>query len=350
LQREGGTAREALGGSCCLRHELGHVENDAMLLSRSGNFGPARHWNCPTVPPTLHGGMIAMLQLAGHFANAPKAVDHLAMGFHVPLVRSERTYVNDENVQPSRDTARMAERTVGEKLIDIRRRSGMTMDELAREMGYAGRSSVQRFFMPHLESIDFTDAMKLADVLDGRGHPKITRQEIVALSGVSMLFEAKPNDNPAPKYMELQRDVPVYGTALGTFRSKDDGPEIEQAFIDYSDTMDFFTRPPGYPARTGLYGIFIAGSSMEPRWEAGDPAYVDPKRPPLIGDDVIVYLVRPTDESEEPEAVLIKRLTRRSGSFIELEQFNPPLKFQVDTKRIKAVHRVIPRRELLAFH
>jgi len=39
--------------------------------------------------------------------------------------------------------------------------------------------------------------------------------------------------------------------------------------------------------------------------------------------------------------VLLKRLIRRSGSYIELEQFNPPAKFRVDAARVKAVHRVM---------
>ena len=88
---------------------------------------------------------------------------------------------------------------------------------------------------------------------------------------------------------------------------------------------------------------------MEPRFDDGDPAYADPKRPPAIGDDVIVYLVRPIGDadswSEELDAVLVKRLVKKSASFIELKQYNPELTFRVETRRIKAIHRVLSRRD-----
>lgn len=213
-------------------------------------------------------------------------------------------------------------------------------------MGFeGGRSSVQRFFEPHKDSLSIDDAIRLAEVFFGRGTPPIASEEIMVLAGKR--FEVALNNELPPQYMNLPKDVPVYGTAMGTYRTSD-GPEIEQAFIDYSETIDHFERPPGYLKRTGIYGFYIVGESMEPRWDSGDPAYADPKRPPQIGDDVVVYLVRPNGQGdEEPEAVLIKRLVRQSGSFLELQQFNPPLTFKVDRRRIKMCHRVIPRKELL---
>jgi phage repressor protein C with HTH and peptisase S24 domain len=223
------------------------------------------------------------------------------------------------------------------------------MEQVAKRMGLSGRSSVQRLFNGEVETLNPLDALRLADVFEDTGSPPIRREEVTSLSQVS-LAEVRPNDTPLANYMQLSRDVPVYGTAMGTYRTGGEGQEVEQAFLDPSDIIDHFTRPPGYANRTGLYGLYVVGPSMEPRWESGDPLYVDPKRPPAIGDDVVVYLMQTAGEEHELEAVLLKRLARRSGSFVELEQFNPALTFRVETRRIKAIHRVIPRRELLAFH
>jgi hypothetical protein len=192
-------------------------------------------------------------------------------------------------------------------------------------------------------SID--DAVKLADVFEGKGAPPITRDEILGLVGKKGLFEASPNTALAPRYMDLPRDVPVYGTAMGTYRDVENVPEIEQAYIDPSETIDWFHRIPRYAERTGIYGLYVTGTSMEPRLDDGDPLYVDPKRAPQIGDDVVVYLVKPLSDDREPEAVLIKRLVKRSSSYVELQQYNPELSFRIETRRISAMHRVIPRRE-----
>lgn len=244
----------------------------------------------------------------------------------------------------------MAEKTVGDRLIELRARSGLSMDKVAEGMGLSGRSSVQRLFASHLESLEVKDALRLAEVFDGKGDPPIKRDEVLALAGIDRLFEVRPNDTPAPRYYDLPRDVPVFGTAIGTYKIGGEQPEIEQTFLDYSDEIERLARPPGYANRKGLYGLYVAGTSMEPRWDAGDPLYVDPKRPPQIGDDVVVYLVRPLAEDREIEAVLLKRLVRQSATFVELQQYNPELTFRIERRRIKSVHRVIPKRELLAFN
>ncbi len=294
--------------------------------------------------------MTTVIEFPRHLSDAAKACDNFSVDFHNGDVRRERTKVNAENVPGCEYYESMKTDTVGQRLLALKQRSGLTLDQIAKGMGLKGRSSVQRLFNPHLETLELKDAVALAVALEGHGIPPISGSEVTALSVLSeMMLEVTPNSNQLPAPMTLPRDVPVYHTALGTFAEERDGTAIEQAYIDPREVMDFFPRPPGYSNRRGIYGIYVAGPSMEPRWEPGDPAYVDPKRPPNIGDDVIVYMVRPTEDAEELDAVLIKRLVRRSGSFLELEQFNPPSIFRVDNKRIKAVHRVIPRRELLTF-
>lgn len=319
-----------------------------MFLSSGLNLVPSLDRNLAAIVPALDGRVVGVFELASHLTDASEAVDHFPMGFHSAYVRSQRTYVNDENVQRSADKYGMTEELVGEKLIELRKRSGLSLEQVAKGMGLAGRSSVQRLFSGDVDELGPVDALRLADVFEGTGSPPITREEVIGLSRFA-LAEVRPNDTLAPRYMQLQRDVPVYGTAMGTYKVGGEDQEVEQTDINQADIIDHFARPPGYANKAGLYGLYVAGPSMEPRWESGDPLYVDPKRPPSIGDDVVVYLARPSGDDNELEAVLIKRLARRSGSFVELEQFNPPMTFQIETRRIKAIHRVIPRKELLAF-
>jgi len=143
------------------------------------------------------------------------------------------------------------------------------------------------------------------------------------------------------------RDIPVYGTALGS-PIDIGGIAVEQTELNSYDVIDHFRRPAALRGRKDVYGVYIQGSSMAPRFQEGEIALVDAKRPPQVGDDVLVYTCEPEDEGERLSACLIKRLVRRTAHHIELEQFNPAHTFKLERSRIKEVHRVIPWTELLA--
>src|SRR6476646_10615870 len=61
------------------------------------------------------------------------------------------------------------------KITAIRKRSGMSMDELAKAMGYAGQSSIQRYFRPDYD-LGFRPevAQRFRAALIGKGNPPIT--------------------------------------------------------------------------------------------------------------------------------------------------------------------------------
>lgn len=153
------------------------------------------------------------------------------------------------------------------------------------------------------------------------------------------------------KGLETPRNVPVYGTALGSDTHPDpEQPEIpiEMHEVEMGEAVDWLRRPPNIMGRNDIYGLYVAGTSMSPRYEPGDPVYVDPKRPPRIGDDVIVQLVHDNgDGGQTIVCALIKRLVRQSATFIELEQFEPRQTFRVTRQQVAAVHRVMPWAELV---
>lgn len=154
---------------------------------------------------------------------------------------------------------------------------------------------------------------------------------------------------------ELPRDVPVYGTAMGANFQPDEnghGKPIESTEIDLFDHSDFVRRPPALDGRKDAYALYIVGVSMMPRFEPGDLIYIDPRRPPAIGDDVIVQIRRDVaqgDDRHEIETGLIKKLVRRSASFIELEQHNPPAQFRLETTRVARMQRVMRMVDLMTF-
>jgi phage repressor protein C with HTH and peptisase S24 domain len=147
-------------------------------------------------------------------------------------------------------------------------------------------------------------------------------------------------------------DIPLLGTAQAAdFEVTDEGHMsfAEQMEVHLDEVLDTLRRPIALAGRKGIYAITVRGTSMRPKFEDGDPIYVDAGARPMIGDIVVLQLVK-RDDFGEPRiaSVLIKALVRRTPEFVELEQYNPPLIFRVAMKEIAHMHRWVPWREMVA--
>lgn len=169
------------------------------------------------------------------------------------------------------------------------------------------------------------------------------------LGGAEIRSDAAIKDGPLEfKHEPPRADLPVLGTAHGgtvMIVSGDDDTEVEQTLFEPTQIIRYITRPRALSDARDAYAIYVEGESMYPRFGPGEMAVVDPRIPPRIGDDVIVQLSENGDD--EIHAILIKRLVRRSASFVELEQFNPPATFRIDANRVKRLHRICPSGDLL---
>lgn len=243
---------------------------------------------------------------------------------------------------------------IGELIKERREQAGLTQSQLAEQLGVE-QPTVQRWESgarkPNMAmvakiagvlAIDVDDALRS---LAGYENPHRRRREL----WTEHMGPRKVPPSVAPSQAQppmLQRDLPVYGTALGAdleFVSLDGHPvAVEQTMLNQADQIDSIRRLPVLQEERDAYALYTQGSSMEPAFEDGEPVLVTPGRPLRPRDYVVVHLVRPDgDEGEEASAVLLKRLIRRSGSFVELEQFNPPAKFRVDADRVSKIHRVM---------
>lgn len=132
------------------------------------------------------------------------------------------------------------------------------------------------------------------------------------------------------------RNVPVLGTGVA-------GSEGDFRFN--GQTIDHAPRPPGVEDKPDVYVVYVVGDSMLEKFEDGDPLYIDPRRRAKARDFVVVEL-HGTSEGEPGEA-FVKRLVRRGGGKIVVEQFNPRKELTFDEARVKHVHRVIPWVEVM---
>lgn len=139
----------------------------------------------------------------------------------------------------------------------------------------------------------------------------------------------------------MARDLPVYGTALGAEEIVD-GEAIEQTTLNRGEVVEYRRRPVVLDGRADVYGLYVQGQSMEPRFRDGEMVYAEERKRPAVGDDAVVYLRTPDgNEGETVTSVLLKTVVRKSGSFVELRQYNPLHTFKIDMERVYRMDRVL---------
>lgn len=257
------------------------------------------------------------------------------------------------NVRAIRDTVAMDKpRTTGEILLEIKERSGLTLDQIAAGADYKGRSSVQLYFSPSYDALlSPKAATRLAKAFDGTGSPPIHRNEVTALVGFEPTSNATPFKMEGASLVRMEENLPIFGTALGAAQVVE-GEAIEQTMLNSGEIIGYAKRPTMLDGRADAYGLYVQGSSMYPAYAEGAFLVAEGKKPPRVGDDVVVYL-RARDEEDHDvgedrvRLVMVKRLVRRSHSFLELEQFTPPLKFRIDATDVLRIDRILTMSELL---
>ena len=137
-------------------------------------------------------------------------------------------------------------------------------------------------------------------------------------------------------------DVPVLGVTVGGH----DGD-----FQFNGETVDHVRRPVGIANAKRAYATYVVGESMHPVFKEGSLIYVNPDKPPAIGDNVVIELypdsLRGDQTGQEAGKGYIKELVKRTPTKIIVRQWNPPMEIEFDRDTIKEMHRVVPWNELL---
>lgn len=133
------------------------------------------------------------------------------------------------------------------------------------------------------------------------------------------------------------RNLPVYGTAEGGDGTSD--------FSFNGQTIDMVRRPPALMGVPDAFAIYVQGDSMSPWAEHGDLVCINPHRPVRVKDYVVVEMFG--DNGAEGTACLLKRLVRRSGKKLTVEQFNPPGELQLDARKVRNLWRVLTASEMV---
>jgi len=122
-----------------------------------------------------------------------------------------------------------------------------------------------------------------------------------------------PNASFPPRYQQFSdvSSIPLMGQSIT-------GPNGR--FILNGQQIGRLFCPPGLEGVEGAYGVRVYGTSMEPRFRAGETVWINPHEPVRSGDDVVVQIL--TDEENTFESY-IKQFVSRSSSVLRLLQLNP---------------------------
>lgn len=238
--------------------------------------------------------------------------------------------------------------TTGAQLNRLRDRAGLSLRALAAKAGYAAASSIQRYADVEFNGpLGVEVATRFADAMEGLGDPPIARAEVLALTGLVTDTNAQPFRMEGAGAERMGRDVPIFGTALGADEVVD-GEAIEQTMLNRGEVIEYKRRPPILDGRADVYGLYVQGSSMQPRFRDGDTVFVESRKRPAIGDDAVIYLRTPDEvEGERVSSVLIKAIVRKTASYVELEQYNPPCTFRIPMERVERMDRVLTLEDMI---
>ncbi|MET3892804.1 phage repressor protein C with HTH and peptisase S24 domain [Bosea sp. OAE506] len=132
------------------------------------------------------------------------------------------------------------------------------------------------------------------------------------------------------------RNLPVMGTAAGSLG--------KGAFRLEGGVIDYVLRPEVLRNVKDAYGIYVEGESMYPAHPHGELRIIHPHRPCQIGD-TIVLVARYSEDG--PTEAWIKKLVKRTGEKLIVEQFNPPALIEFDRRYVETCHKVLTLNDLL---
>lgn len=123
----------------------------------------------------------------------------------------------------------------------------------------------------------------------------------------------KPNASFPPRFQKFDGDgyIPLLGQSIGGPNGRFilNGSEVGRLFV-----------PPMLEGVEGAYAVRVYGTSMEPRFKAGETVWINPHEPVRAGDDVIVQVA--TEEENQRESY-IKEFRSQSNKVTRLWQHNP---------------------------
>lgn len=130
----------------------------------------------------------------------------------------------------------------------------------------------------------------------------------------------------------VARDLPVMGNAV----AGSDG-----VFLMNGEIHDYIERPPSLQGVANAYAVYVADTSMVPRYFPGETLHVHPGRAITHGDDTFVVVQLRSDTEGEAPRALVKQFLRQTADALVLKQFNPDTELVFPLDQVASMDLII---------
>lgn len=245
----------------------------------------------------------------------------------------------------------------------LRARAGLSMDVLARQMGYKRASSIQRYEDPKQYGGGYLKrdlVQKLADALVGKGDPAITAKEVWRLAGPeftpphpSLVSSFDPDGDDTGNGYSCEHwepsfpgGIPEIDVKLGAgegvvgeminVRVGEDTHIGHKVLAEWMLNKDFVKHEAKASPRNTVV-MEVIGDSMIPSYQPGDRVLVDMAQTRMLADTV--YAI--SDGTSEPQIKRLQRVPFSDPVRVKIISDNPALEtFEVDLDRLTIIGRV----------
>lgn len=222
----------------------------------------------------------------------------------------------------------------------LRLRSGLSLEKLARAMGFGRASSIQRYESEdyfETEYLPLAFVRKLAEVLPGLGKPPITADDVWSLAGVKSEKDGSLRVTSATA--RLEESARGYGGSPAV-ASQDMIPCFSGLVAGENDMLhlpqeaaDLRQRPVALTGVVDAYMLVMPGSIMHPKYPENVVLHVNPYLAPRPGRGVVVRLTR--------GRALVREYVQQKASGLLLRQYQPLRESQLAKADIVAVHTIV---------
>lgn len=247
-------------------------------------------------------------------------------------------------------------KTIGERLLELKWRSGLPLSEIARLAGYKGPSSLQRYFSAEYDpaSLDYRLAQKLGDALREAGQPPIQPFELLALTAAGA--DVMPAKDGAARQSSLDtkvfipafqsHPVPVEITVAGT--SLQEHMTVPGLAIERAEPIKEFEVSP-FLQRREVWAFLNSGDRMSPRYDDGELVFTEGRLRPVMGGYALAIVAK--NFEHDVHWAILGRMVHLSESMVVLEQLSsrndPSEQLRIDMADVFALRRVMRPEDLL---
>lgn len=237
----------------------------------------------------------------------------------MPTLQEEKTYsllMKDFPYNPGMDSVR-------ELIVKVLEERGESLSSMSKKLG-RNHAYLQQFVHRGVpQKLPEDVRIRLASLAG------LQEGQLILPGQVARARPIPPQNAVLGGPISLSGMIPLYGQAV----AGDDGE-----FILNGNRIRDILAPPDLAGVENAYAVAVVGTSMEPRYFAGERVFVNPRAPVRRGDFVVAQIAG--DEGDPPHAY-VKQFVSKEARVLRLNQFNPKKMLTFPVQKVVSIHRIV---------